>query len=185
MQDLKPGDTVLYDGPYLKIIKDQSGFERCRDRTGQVVAILPYVLLPGDEVKYVTRVENRSAWSADPSQEFVSSVTGGVEPGEDPKAAAVRELWEEVGCVVGVDEMQDLGPLFGAKCLDTQYYLYAVNVTDRRPKKNGVGDGSAHEKEAYNKLSTAEECLLSEDGILVSMMARTLVFPKNQPLNEL
>lgn len=50
--------------------------------------------------------------SVNPAQQttpFLITVGGGIEPGESEREAAVRELWEETGRVVGVEDL--VGPI--------------------------------------------------------------------------
>lgn len=170
---MNPGDKLLYQGNYISVILSPNGYERAHDRTGQVVGLLPFVVRPDGEVFFLTRWEPRSAWGSDPREKFMSSITGGIEEGEEPWEAAVREFHEEVGTEITREDLLYLGDIFGAKCLDTRYHLFAVDITEIGFQENGETDGSKGEALAHNELMDFET--LVEDGadaLLMVMVAK-------------
>lgn len=57
---------------------------------------------------------------------------GKIEPGESPKEAAIRELFEETGIQVQPDRVHPVGTLYIRKqCWDYTYHMFAVCLEDR------------------------------------------------------
>ncbi len=155
----------ISQGKYLNLFVSDFGYEYCHDRTGELVAVLPFRIRDGG-LEISGRFEPRTAWGGEGSA-HLSSVTGGVEPGEAPLDAAVRELCEEVGVEAEPADMIDLGTSANAKALDTKVFLYAVDLKDTEILRNGLGDGTAGEKSSWNEwvgfstiLETAPDPLL-------------------------
>lgn len=167
-----PSDNVLYSGPYLKVAQDAQGYERCIDRTGKTVGILPYRVKEDGTVMFTIRREGKSAWSRNPHKRFMTSITGGVDEGETFEHAAVRELYEEAGIQVQEENLIYLGETYAAKCLDTLYQLYAVDVSEFPFKSNGPTDGSEGEALAKNQeVSWRDANNASSDAILSTMLS--------------
>jgi 8-oxo-dGTP pyrophosphatase MutT (NUDIX family) len=59
---------------------------------------------------------------------------GGIEPGETPDQAAVRETLEETGYEVAIDRL--VGSYFRPQLNDTRY-VYRVHITGGQPIQNG------------------------------------------------
>jgi 8-oxo-dGTP pyrophosphatase MutT (NUDIX family) len=145
-------DILLYTTQWVslrRVIDEEHGAsgydylheDRCN---GHIVSILPYRLESrGREV--LLRREITPCWSM--TIPMISSITGGVDDGEDPIAAAVRELEEEAGYAAGIREMLPLGTTFGPKSADTVYHLFAVDLTWKK-RSIARGDGSVLESKA-------------------------------------
>jgi ADP-ribose pyrophosphatase len=74
---------------------------------------------------------------------------GLVEPGEDPAAAAARELGEEVGFAATAADMRPLGPwTFPAPGMIGERHLYFVTDVDPAARTHPTEDGSALEHAA-------------------------------------
>ena len=114
---------------------------------GKIIAVLLYRRTGKDSWEYGIRHEITPAWGSKPQ---LSALTGGVDEGEEPIDSAVREVKEESGYRVKKEDLENLGTCFGTKSTDTIYYLYAVDVGDKKPGKVS-GDGSQNEKEASMK----------------------------------
>ena len=114
---------------------------------GKKIAIMPFRISEGKEspIEVLLREEVTPCWHA--TKPFLSSITGGCEEGATPEEDAVRELLEEAGYEVGVEDLISLGTSFGTKSTDTVYYLYTVDLTGKTGSK-AVGDGSKLEAEA-------------------------------------
>ena len=166
-------DVILHQGNYLTLSVDPHGYERVTDRTGHVIAILPF-LEKEDEILLGVRWEPRSAWGTDPNVEFMSSITGGVEEGEDPFQAAKRELLEEAGIEIDLEDLLPLGKIHAAKCIDTTYHLFAVDITEIGGlPTNGKTDGSKGESLAHNELVDLGTFIQeSDDAILLALASR-------------
>lgn len=138
-------DESVHENPWLslrKIVAPSRGVEgyvyshetRCN---GQIVALMPY-RHTAEGVEFLLRREVTPCWGM---QEEYSSLTGGVEPGADPRLTAQSELHEEAGYLLPGDGLKFLGTSFASKSSDTRYFLYTVDLTD---KKQGaaLGDGT-------------------------------------------
>lgn len=108
---------------------------------GKIIVVLPF-RKNGDKLEFGLRKEVTPCWSLKPE---ISSLTGGYEGG-DPRDTAILELKEEAGFEAKHDELIDLGTSYVSKSSDTVYYLYAIDVTD---KKSGeaTGDGTKQDAE--------------------------------------
>jgi 8-oxo-dGTP pyrophosphatase MutT (NUDIX family) len=111
---------------------------------GKIVSVLPYRLVNG-HLEYMLRDEFTPCWGTD--NNFVSSITGGVEHA-DPADTALEELEQEAGYSVDKSKLQFLGTCKGTKSCDTDYYLYAVDLTGIDQSIMPEGDGSELEKKA-------------------------------------
>jgi len=170
---MNENDEVLFKGDYISVIKSGNGYERAHDRTGEVIAILPFVVGQDGEVLFLTRWEPRSAWGDNPQEEFMSSITGGVEEGETALGAAVREIHEEAGIECEASDFLSLGEIFGAKCLDTHYFLFAIDITECGFLENGITDGSTGEALAHNELADYETLIDdAADTLLLTMVLK-------------
>ncbi len=133
---------------------------------GRIVALMPFRFGPGNRVEYLLRKEFTPCWSMDDT--CMSSITGGVDPGDDDLFTASKELWEEAGFSVGQrsPRFKRLGACFGIKAADTVYDLFAVNVhgLEQQPPP---GDGSVLEDMA--------RCVWVSD-LLINMAVDPLVY---------
>jgi 8-oxo-dGTP pyrophosphatase MutT (NUDIX family) len=149
-----PTETYLLKNKWLSLKKLYgptgdyvfSHEERCQ---GRIVSILPYVPdSVGQESYVIAREEFTPPWST--TQLQLSSITGGVDEGEDPVVAAARELFEETGMKAPVEEFKSLGTVRGAKSSDTLYYLYTVDVSAYLKDFKEVTGEDANEQRAKN-----------------------------------
>ena len=114
-------------------------------------------ILPLDAEGQVTLVRQfRYAFG----QELLEIPAGKLEPGEDPKTAAIRELEEECGLVAGA--VTDLGCIYPSVGYDDEIiYLYLAR--DLRPTEARPDAGEFVSLERY-PLSTLAE--MAESGVL-------------------
>lgn len=74
----------------------------------------------------------------DPERHWWFTIGGGIEAGEDPKEAAMRELFEETGIIIGVEDLQ--GPVltrtalfdFAAETVRQHEVFYRALLTQPR-----------------------------------------------------
>ena len=81
-------------------------------------------------------------------QEYhVTLVAGGIEEGEDPKTALLRELEEEAGIVIREDyEIEDMKPLYSSKGSVNKMYPFILPLNERDYREIiAKGDGSKAE----------------------------------------
>jgi 8-oxo-dGTP pyrophosphatase MutT (NUDIX family) len=119
----------------------------------------------------IAREEFTPPWSQE--ELMLSSITGGVDDGEEPVNAAARELHEETGMQAPASEFQDLGIVRGAKSSDTIYHLFAVDVTKYLGDYKEVTGEDDNEKRAKNvTLIPQNENSEIRDTILHSLLYR-------------
>jgi len=179
VQDQKGDDKLLKHTKWLelrmKVDKENGvdGFIYAHEVScgGQKVAILPYRRVGRDGCEVLLREEINPAWSKDP---VLSSITGGIELGEDKRSAARRELLEETGFDADSSKLKYVGYCYGSKMSDSVYHLFCVDVTGLKSKLP-KGDGSKLETKAKNKFwkwdtEAKKEC---KDPLVAAMVSRS------------
>lgn len=160
-------DVYLYKNPWLSL-KQLNGptgpyiyshEERC---DGHIVAVLPHK----GRSEFLARDEFTPPWSI--KKNFMSSITGGVDKGESPEAAALRELKEETGYEVSPNDLIPLGTTFGTKSSDTVYHLYGVDVEGLTPGEIDT-EGDANESRATNVWVDSVKIGAARDPILYAL----------------
>jgi 8-oxo-dGTP pyrophosphatase MutT (NUDIX family) len=137
-------DRVLFHNQYLAVIeRDGYTFVREVRCNGIIVALLPF-RNRNSEIEFLARLEVCPAHGSKMEQ---YSITGGVELGESVEEAARKELWEETGYRVGVDDLFSLGQVRPSKSADTIVYLFAIDVTGKS-QSAPPGDGTCFEANA-------------------------------------
>mgnify|MGYP001589623475 CR=1 FL=1 len=134
---------------------------------GRIVALLPYKRLGDGTLRYLLKSEMTPCWSFD---QTLSSITGGYEGGaiEDD---AVREMLEETGYEITVDELISLGTSYASKSSDTVYSLFSVDLTGR-PRGEALGDGSRVEAESLAVWCTGADLVDVQDPQVAVMFTR-------------
>lgn len=173
---------TLYKGGFLELksIEDRDlgmpPFEYITNykNSGQAVAILPYRHKEG-KIEFLLRKELNPAW--DPTQNSVTSITGGVED-SDHRLTALRELKEEAGYEVRVYRLIYLDSCRTSKASEVVTHLYGVCLTDMPQTHTPEGDGSYFEKVSTCEWMPYEDLLTSQDSLLHIMYLRLLHEPK-------
>ena len=133
LDETRIGGTVLYDGRIIRVERDEV---RLEDGTETIREVVRHpggaAILPVDAEGNATLVRQfRYAFG----REILEIPAGKLEPGEDPKTAAVRELEEECGLVAG--EITDLGCIYPSVGYDDEViYLFLareLSTTVARP----------------------------------------------------
>jgi len=163
-------DRELYRGEWLSVRRTADDYEYMRQvKMGtEAVAVLGYV-----SSWLLGRFEICPA-HGDHRPELCA-LTGGIEPGESPVEAAVRELREESGFDVPMHSIRELGrPMRPSKASDTIIHLFTVPLKVEGVDGDffGAGDGTEGEKGAFCRFVHLRDALASKDPLLVSMAAR-------------
>ena len=140
---------------------------------GKIVSILPFKRTAHGPNEYLLRDEFTPCWST--SENFISSITGGVE-NDDAFETAMHELKEESGYIVTKKDLVALGTCKGIKSSDTTYYLFAVDLTGRE-KKEITGDGTYFESKSKCFWGRARDVVKAADPLVSVLYLRLL---KNQ-----
>lgn len=163
-------DEVLWRNEWLSLRQTKGGFTYAHEEKGRGggVAVLAY---RGKPMQIVGRFEE-----CPPHRDGMSlcALTGQLDKeGEPPIDAAVRELQEEAGIIVGSHEMTSLGTVKSGKQTDTEIHMFAVDIGDRDIGK-ALGDGTRGEEGAYCKWIDYGQAVESKDPLLGTMAARVM-----------
>lgn len=166
-------DKELFDGQWLGLRQTPGGYEYVtQTRMGrEAVAVLGYA---GSHV--LGRFEVCPAHGDLNPQ--LCALTGGIEDGEGPQEAAMRELYEESGFVVPPYGIRRLGDIVRpSKASDTIIHLFAVPVPTKTLEGRfyGPGDGTEGEDGAWCEFVAYDRALMSKDPLLATMAARRVL----------
>jgi 8-oxo-dGTP pyrophosphatase MutT (NUDIX family) len=136
-------EKVHFSNDYIKIVD----FEDWTVITGKDgVICIPYLI---EQNKFIIRQEYIPSYKMATGQEFhLSCVGGGIEEGETPEEALLREVQEEAGLVIRESYKIDLeSPLFLQKSSTIKLYSCILPLTSNDYTEVQIkGDGSRVEK---------------------------------------
>jgi 8-oxo-dGTP pyrophosphatase MutT (NUDIX family) len=146
---------------------------------GRIVALLPYRITDIGTMQYLLKSEMTPCWSLN---QTLSSITGGYE-GASIEDDAVREMLEETGYSVTVEDLIPLGTSYASKSADTIYSLFTVDLTGRH-QGEAVGDGSQVEAESQAIWCHEHELVNVQDPQVAVMFIRlqTVLYPLNHAI---
>jgi len=134
-----PKDEVLYSGAGGDLIKyDDWNVFKNKD----CIICIP-ILIELNQI--ILRWEYVPTYKyVDGTEYHITSVAGGIERGESPKEALIRELEEEAGLVIRPDyEIEDMRPLFSNKGQTGKLYPFILPLNERDYQEViAKGDGS-------------------------------------------
>lgn len=136
-------DKIVYDGDHFKVVEFED-WQVLKDR--DCVVCIPYLI---ETNQFIIRYEYIPTFKYVDGQEYhVTVVGGGIEIGEDPQKAMIRELEEEAGIVLREDFiLEDMKPLFISKSHSNKYYPFIIPLNERDYHEVVArGDGSEIEK---------------------------------------
>jgi 8-oxo-dGTP pyrophosphatase MutT (NUDIX family) len=173
--DAASGIEILHSTKWLEL-RTKNGYVYMHSPwcNAEAVCILPFRYtgpIFEQDIEFLAIMEHRPCHG---EYQQIYSITGGCDKeGEVPVLTAIRELREETGYEVTVDNIIPLGEIRDCKASDMLLRAYAVEITDDLIQFEREGDGSQTEKEAYPVwLSEKQAVCDSLDPLLAHMILR-------------
>jgi 8-oxo-dGTP pyrophosphatase MutT (NUDIX family) len=140
-------DDILFSNKYMKVINYE---DWTIIKESDFVVCIPYLI---DSNQIILRHEYIPTFKMVDGQEFhITVLSGGIELGESPERAILRELEEEAGIVVSPEyKIEFMKPLFVSKGNASKYHPCIIQLTERDYHEViAKGDGSEAEKKSQS-----------------------------------
>jgi len=120
-------DDILFSNKYMKVINYE---DWTIIKESDFVVCIPYLI---DSNQIILRHEYIPTFKYVDGQDFhVTVLSGGIEQGETPDRATLRELEEEAGIVVSPDyKIEFMKPVFVSKGNASKYHPCIIQLTER------------------------------------------------------
>jgi len=169
---VKKGEDILFQNEHITIInEDDWTFVKEKD----AIICIPYLI---ESNQIIIRHEVIPSYKYADGQEYhLALVGGGIEQGETPEVALLRELQEEAGIVLRDGFKVEFDkPLFIAKHCSAKYYPCILNLTENDYHEIiATTDGSKHEKLARTgKIDARYLSTLNASDIITEFMLQKL-----------
>lgn len=138
-------DNILYSNKYMKVIDFEDW--TIIEESDFVVCII--YLIESNQI--VLRHEYIPTFKYIDGQEYhITVLSGGIEKGETPERAILREIEEEAGIVISPEfKIEFMKPLFVSKGNASKYHPCIIQLTERDYHEViAKGDGSESEKKS-------------------------------------
>lgn len=136
-------DKVLYKDNHFEIVQFED-WSILKER--DAVVCIPYLI---ETNQIILRYEYVPTFKYVDGRDYhLTLVCGGIEQGETPDKALIRELEEEAGIVLREDfQLEQMRPLFVNKASANKYYPYILPLNERDYHEVvAKGDGSREEE---------------------------------------
>jgi 8-oxo-dGTP pyrophosphatase MutT (NUDIX family) len=143
----EPKDDILFSNKYMKVINFE---DWTIIKESDFVVCIPYLV---DSNQIILRHEYIPTFKYVDGQDFhITVLSGGIEMGETPERAILRELEEEAGIVVSPEyKIEFMKPLFVSKVNASKYHPCIIQLTERDYHEViAKGDGSEAEKKSQS-----------------------------------
>jgi 8-oxo-dGTP pyrophosphatase MutT (NUDIX family) len=140
-------ENVVYSNDYVKVINFE---DWTIIKESDFVVCIPYLI---DSNQIILRHEYIPTYKYVDGQDFhITILSGGIESGETPERAILRELEEEAGIVVSPEfRVEFMKPLFISKGNASKYHPCIIQLTERDYHEVvAKGDGSEAEKKSQS-----------------------------------
>jgi len=140
-------EDILFSNKYMKVINYE---DWTIIKESDFVVCIPYLI---DSNQIILRHEYIPTFKYVDGQDFhVTVLSGGIEIGETPERAILRELEEEAGVVVDPEyKIEFMKPLFISKGNASKYYPCIIQLTERQYHEVvAKGDGTEAEKKSQS-----------------------------------
>lgn len=143
----------------------------------QGVAIVPFRRTSDNELEFLGRFELCPAHSDDIE---LGAIMGGMDKeDEEANVTAWRELIEEGGFKVPLENVIPLGTSRPNKSSDTTMYLFAVDLDLGYEKVEATGDGTLVEEGGYSDWISFEDLAYAKEPLLQTIVLRLISNAKN------
>lgn len=157
---------ILYKDDNIKVIRYQKWSIISKN---DAVFCIPYLI---EQNKFVIRQEYVPSYElADGQQLHISLVGGGIEKGETPEEALLRELQEEAGIVVRAGYKVQLDkPLFMFKGSTNKYYTAILPLTESDYHEIPVDKKQEHKLDSAAKVDIKYVNSLNVSDVITELM---------------
>jgi 8-oxo-dGTP pyrophosphatase MutT (NUDIX family) len=161
-------EDILFSNKYMKVINYE---DWTVIKESDFVVCIPYLI---DSNQIILRHEYIPTFKMVDGQEFhITVLSGGIELGESPERAILRELEEEAGVVVSPDfKIEFMKPLFVSKGNASKYHPCIIQLTERDYHEViAKGDGSEAEKKSQSvKIDTKYINAINSSDLITDYM---------------